>query len=464
MNSEVSSQYNETAIRSSAGEDEAKLSTVIRIAWPAVLESFFLSLAGMIDTLMVSAIGSDAVAAVGLTQQPKFLGLAIFFAMNTAVAALTARRKGQKDRTGANATLSTALLLAVFFTVIVTVIFVGAASPIMRFCGSNEDTHAGAVIYFRIIMGGTLINAIGMVINAAQRGCGNTKIAMVSNVVSSIANITGNYCLIGGHFGFPAMGITGAAIATVIGTVFSMAISIASLFRRDSFLSLPYIITNRCWKRQGTVGSIMKLSVSTFTEQVLMRIGFMSTAIMAADMGTAAMAAHQVGMNCLGLSFSFGDGLQQAAVSLIGQSLGEGRTKRAKRYGWKCEGIALCLAAMMFLVYGFGGRFIYSLFFTEENIIEMGVGITRIIMITVLFQVCQVVFTGCLRGAGDVVYTMITSTICVTFVRTIVSYIFCYPLGLGIYGIWIGVLADQFCRLNFSGWHFGGGKWMKISI
>lgn len=450
--------------KSAEKEDIAPLSTVFQIAWPAVLESFFLSLAGMIDTLMVSAIGATAVASVGLTTQPKFLGLACFFAMNVAVSALTARRKGENNKKGANEVLSAALVLVLLFSVFITIVFVAGASPILRLCGSNDDTREGAETYFRIIMGGTIINAVGMVINAAQRGVGNTKVAMVSNIASSLTNICGNYLLIGGHFGFPALGITGAAAATVFGTVVSMCISIASLFRKDSFLSVPFILQNKSWRNLSSARSILKLSVSTFSEQVLMRIGFMATAIMAADMGTEALAAHQVGMNCLSLSFSLGDGLQTAAVSLIGQSLGEGRKDKAKAFGWRCESVAVLFAVAMFFIYNFGARTIFGLFFEEQNIIDMGVGISRILMVTVLFQVCQVVFTGALRGAGDVFYTMITSMISVTFVRTFVSWLFCYEFGWGIYGIWMGVMADQFCRLNFSGWHFAGGKWLNIRI
>lgn len=139
--------------------------------------------------------------------------------------------------------------------------------------------------------------------------------------------------MIGGHLGFPKLGIRGAALATVLGTVVGCTISVMSLFRKDSFLSIPYIIKEGLWKRFESVKIILKLSSSTFVEQILMRIGFMSTAVMAADMGTAAMAAHQVGMNALSLSFSFGDGMQAAAVALIGQSLGSKEPQEAKRHG-----------------------------------------------------------------------------------------------------------------------------------
>lgn len=317
------------------------LGGVLKIAWPAVFESFFISLAGMIDTLMVSGIGSEAVAAVGLTTQPKFLGLAVFIAMNVAVAAIVARRKGERNQKKANETLMNALFLTVIAGIVLSIVFAGLADTIMRLCGSADETHDMAVEYFRIIMGCMMFNIISMVINAAQRGAGNTKIAMYTNTISNLVNIIGNYLLIGGHCGFPALGIRGAAIATVFGTVIACAISILSLFRKDSFLSLPLILKEKLWKRLDSVGVICRLAVSTFVEQVLMRIGFMSTSIMAADMGTAALAAHQVGMNALSLSFSLGDGMQAAAVSLIGQKLGERKPQEAKHCGMLCEKIGI---------------------------------------------------------------------------------------------------------------------------
>ena len=440
------------------------LGGVLKIAWPAVFESFFISLAGMIDTLMVSSIGSEAVAAVGLTTQPKFLGLAVFIAMNVAVAAIVARRKGEKNQRKANETLMNALIMTILAGIVLSIACVCLADTIMRLCGSAAETHDMAVTYFQIIMGCMMFNIISMVINAAQRGAGNTKIAMYTNTISNLVNIIGNYLLIGGHFGFPALGIRGAAIATVFGTVIACVMSILSLFRKTSFLSLPLILKEKLWKSLGSVDVICRLAVSTFVEQVLMRIGFMSTSIMAADMGTAALAAHQVGMNALSLSFSLGDGMQAAAVSLIGQKLGEKKPEQAKACGLLCEKIGIVMAVAMSAFYLLFGRALYGMFFREEEIIAIGVGIARTITIIVLFQICQVIFTGCLRGAGDVIYTMISSCISVTFIRTIVSYVCCYVFGLGIYGIWMGIIADQFFRLVFSSLRFIGGKWTKIKI
>ena len=436
----------------------------VRMAWPAVCESFFIALAGMVDSLMVSSMGASAVAAVGLTTQPKFMGLALFFAMNVSVSALVARRRGEKNQRSANQILLVAILFVIVATVVISSACVMWANEIINFCGSAPETHEPAVIYYRIIMGCMIFNVLSMVINAAQRGSGNTMIAMRTNIVSNVVNIIANYLLIQGHLGFPALGIAGAAIATVFGTVIACIMSFASLFRRDGFVSIYYIMEQQIRPALEPVISIIKLGFSVFIEQILMRVGFMSTAMMAAKMGTNALAAHQVGMNILGLTFSFGDGMQVAAVALIGRSLGEGSPDKAKAYGKTCRMIGLGISCVLAVVYFFGGDWLYHLFFAEQENVDIGVMIIRIMIIIVLFQVSQVIYMGCLRGAGDTTYTAIASTISVTIIRTSASYFFGFVMGLGMAGIWMGILADQISRFLFASIRFKQGKWTKIHI
>ena len=99
-----------------------------------------------------------------------------------------------------------------------------------------------------------------------------------------------------------------------------------------------------------------------------------------------------------------------------------------------------------------------------DALVAMGVEITRVLTFIVLLQIAQVIYMGCLRGAGDVVFTTIASTISITFVRPILSYVFCYACGLGLVGIWLGILGDQTSRLLLTTWRFKSGRWMKIEI
>ena len=445
-------------------ENREYISDAFHMAWPSVLESFFVALAGMVDSLMVSSIGAYAVAAVGLTTQPKFIALAMFIAMNVAVSAIVARRKGQNDRKSANQVLMVSLVFVVAAGILVSSLAVYFADPIIRLCGSNEETHEAAVIYFKIIVGGMIFNIISLAINAAQRGAGNTKIAMKTNVTSNVVNMIGNYLLINGHFGFPALGIEGAAIATVFGTAVACGMSILSMMKKDNFISIPYIMKEKIKLSTEPLGGMVRISSNIFLEQILMRIGFMSVAVMAAKMGTEAFAAHQVGMNVMSLSFSFGDGMQVAAVALIGRSLGEKKPELARLYGNICQRMGNVISLVLSVFYLLCGRWLFHLYFQEESIIAIGIQIMQVMVVVVLLQIAQVIYMGCLRGAGDVLFTTVASTISVTIVRPLASYVLCYTLGWGIIGIWFGIVADQFCRFVLTTWRFKSGVWTKVSI
>lgn len=445
-------------------QDKKYYKRALKIAWPSVLESFFIAFAGMIDTMMVASMGSFAVAAVGLTTQPKFVFLAVFFAINTAVSALVARRKGANDRKGANEIFVTAFITAIIMTIITTSISIYFMNDLIRLAGSNIDTHQGAVDYFFIIQSGTIFNVIAMVINAGQRGVGNTKIAFTTNLVSSIINVIFNYILINGKLGFPALGLKGAAIATVMGTIVASLMSIYSLFKRENFLSIQYIFRKKIKPHLLPLKSIFNIGSNIFIENIAMRIGFVATALTAANLGTEPFAAYNAGMNILSITFSFADGMQVAAVALSGNSLGKGDKDEALKYGHICQRIGACISVILSITLLIMGRNIMQLYFKEEHIIEMGVLITRFIVVIAILQITQIIYGGCLRAGGDVKYTLFASLISITLIRTAVTLILVNIFNLGLVGVWLGILSDQFSRFVLLRHRFKQGKWLNIKI
>lgn len=458
-------EYSKALPHQPAENTKQLLKNTLGMAWPAVLESFFIALAGMIDIKMVSNLGSYAVAAIGLTTQPKFLGLSFFIATNVALSAVVARRRGEVRREAANQVMVTALVMSLIVCAVVSILCVVLANPIIHLCGSEPDTHASSVTYFRIIMGGLCFVVTSMTINAALRGSGNTRIAMTTNVTSSILNICGNYLLIEGHFGFPALGIAGAAIATVFGTVAACGMSLFSLRHPDGFVSLPHIIQSKIRPAWQSVRELFHLSGNILLENLLMRIGFIATALIAASLGTDAMAAHQVGMNVLTISFAFGDGMQVAAVALSGRSLGEGNKELAKIYGNLCQRIGITISLVLSLLFLVFGRWFYGLYFpSEPHIVEYGVLIMRFSTVITLFQISAVVYMGCLRAAGDVKYTLFASVTSITLVRTACTCLLVLVFHWGLTGVWLGILADQTCRLVLAYFRFRQGKWVELKI
>lgn len=436
----------------------------LQIAWPSVLESFFIALAGLIDTFMVSSLGSSAVAAIGLTTQPKFIALSFFIAISVSVSALVARRKGEEDKKAANQTMVTAMIVALILCIIISSIFVIFTPQIIRLAGSEASTHDLGVSYFRILMAGLIFNVISMTINAGQRGSGNTQIAFTTNLVSSIVNIFFNYLLINGNLGFPKLGVAGAAVATILGAFVAAIMSISSLFRRSSYMSYRLIKTYKLNFSKNIFKDILGLGSNIFIENIAARIGFLVTAITAAKLGTDQFAAHNVGMNLLSLSFSFGDGMQVAAVALTGNALGARKKEEAIKYGKTCQEIGFTISVIISVILVLFRKNIFGLFFDDKDIIAMGSVITFYLIFIVIVQISQIIYGGALRAAGDVKYTLAVSLISITFIRSAATLFFVNFLNLGLQGIWMGIMADQISR--FLGlWHrFRKGEWVNIEI
>ena len=146
------------------------------------------------------------------------------------------------------------------------------------------------------------------------------------------------------------------------------------------------------------------------------------------------------------------------------KSLGENNPELAKRYGTTCRKIGYVISASLAVIYFVGAEGLYRLFFENEEIIQIGINIMHVIIFVVILQISQVIYMGCLRGAGDTLYTAVASTISVTFIRTLFSWLGCYVFGWGIIGIWMGVVADQLSRFIFATVRFKQGRWTQIKI
>lgn len=436
----------------------------LQVAWPAMVEQFLVSLVSLVDTMMVGVLGAYAISAIGLCGQPKFITLVPFFSLNVGLSAVISRRKGEGDRAGANRAMLFGLKLAVFLGLVLGLLGVRFSRQILLFAGAAPDTIDAAQSYFDIIVGGMVFNVLSLVINAAQRGVGNTRIAMRTNLTSNLVNLVLNYCLIGGHLGFPALGVKGDAIATVSGTVVACAMSFASILKPDRYLFLGYGSRESRRVDKKTTSALWRVSSASLVEQLFLRIGFMTYAILMARLGTIAFAAHQIGMNILSLSFAVGNGISIAVVALVGQSLGEGRPDMARLYGHLCQKLGLLFSVTMALVYTIFGKAIYAAFSSDSRILGYGERIMALLSLIVVLQVSQVIFSGCLRGSGDTRSVAMVALVSVAFIRPFCGWLFTYPLALGLMGGWMGLLLDQFMRFLLTFFRFRGGKWLTIKL
>lgn len=434
----------------------------LRIAWPSAMEAILISLIGAVDMMMVGGLGTNAIAAVGITTQPKFLFMSMVLAVNMGTTVIVSRRKGANDQEGAKRALRNALILSASIAFMSTLIGILYAQPILLFAGANVDYIADAKTYFQIILVGNFFYLMGLTMTAAQRGVGNTKISMVTNLTANIVNIIFNYLLINGIWIFPQWGVMGAAVATAMGNIVSLGLASHSLLKSDTFLSLR---GQQDWRLdKATLRSLWTISSSAFIEQVFLRIGFLMYSKAVAGLGTLQFATHYIVMQIMSITFSIGEGLSIATSSLVGQSLGAKRPDLAIIYGKVSQRVGLVASLLVGLLIILTRVQLIQFFSKDPAIIALGSNILIILAFIVYFQIAQVITLGSLRGAGDVKFSALLSLVSVTLVRPSLTFILAYTFGLGLYGAWLSVILDQGLRYFISRYRFHKAQWIKIEV
>ncbi len=436
--------------------------TFLRLAWPSVVEAVLVGLVGMVDTLMVASLGDEAIAAVGITQQPKFVLMCFLFALNVGITALVARRKGENKREEANQAMRNGLILGLGLILALAAFGFIFAEPFLRLAGANDDYIADGVVYFKIISISVVFQCLNGSINAAQKGSGNSRISMSSNMIGNAVNIVFNYLLINGIGPFPRLEVKGAAIATAFGAFVAFCVSAGRLFQKKNYISFHCPAPWRLEKK--VVAPMLKVASSALVEQLCMRVGFFIFNRVVADLSTLAYSTHIACMNFLGLSFCCGDGFQVASTALAGQSLGAKRPDKAIIYCNIGQRVVFFVAVILSILMITLRRQIIGLYSSTPQVVEMGSRILLFIAVITYIQTAQVIFTGCLRGAGDTRFTAITAIVSVGLVRPIFGYLLTYPLGMGLYGAWTAIFLDQLCRLVMNYGRIHKRKWLEIKL
>ncbi len=448
---------------------------VMRIALPSIVEMVLMSLIGSVDTMMVgNELGAEALSSVGLPTQPRMLILCLFFALNVGVTAIVARRKGEERQEDANATLRNALMLAFGLSIVLMLAAVVFAKPLLRLAGGDtaetEKVFTDAVDYFRIMTYALPMNALAMCICAAQRGIGKTRITMWVNVASNLINVFFNYCLIGGHLGFPRMEVQGAALASAIGMGAGFLLALFTVVAGGRFKGYLHLSIHDKWRfEKESMRSIVKVGGNAAVEQFGVRFGFFVYARILFSLGTTMYAANQICMQLLSITFTFGDGLGVAATSLVGQNLGRKRPDLSMLYGKISQRFAVMISIVLGVLivafrYQIAGWFIGENTLNADQVIAYAASTMLVLAAIQPFQTSSVVLSGSLRGAGDNLYVALIATICVSVVRPVMAVIAVYVLHLGLTGTWVFGLAEIVLRFAFFYPRFASGKWKDKKV
>lgn len=433
------------------------------LAFPAIGEMMLQMIVSMTDVAFVGRLGANELAAIGIATNIFFTLLFIFAAIGVGATAIIARAFGAGDAKQANYVAGQAFTLGLGIAAVASLLGFFYAESLMGFFSRDSEVIAHGVAYLEVVALPSVFMLVYFVMRGVVIGSGNTKLPLLLAVLISIINITGNYVLIYGKWGFPRLGVAGAAWSTSLSLSVASLILIAIMFSGKIRVHLQFRdVIRPHWQ---TMKRILRLSIPAQLEE-LMRGGgnLLVTLIISLSMGALAYAAHTVAISVESLSFMPGIGFAIASTALVGQALGAKLHERAERIGWEATKMTVAVMSVFGLTFLVLSEPIVRLFTNDAAVIPIAALLIKISALEQPLMALEFVLAGALRGAGDTRWALYITLIGNWCIRIPGLLLVVFVFGGGIYAIWGVFVIDWLIRASIAVWRFRSGKWKTIDV
>ena len=398
---------------------------------------------GLTDTIMLGWYGVDELAASVLAHSLFFIILIVGSGFAITVMPMVASAAAIDDKTSVRRSVRMGLWISIIYSIFFIPILLFSEN-LFLILGQEEHLAKSAQTYLRIagwsIVPGLLIMVLKSFFSALER----PNVVLLSLIIGGLVNIVLNYTLIFGNFGMPELGLTGAAIATLVTTILSILILLYFCLFKDEYSS--YLIFNNIWRLDiEAFKEVFKLGLPVGITMLAESGLFSATAVMMGWLGTNALAAHGIAIQISGITFMVYLGLANAGTVRVGRAVG-----RMDNSGLKLASISviiLTIGAVLIVAFTFLSvpKPLLMLFLSPSHvdtpsIILIGVPLLAIAAIFQIADGLQVVVLGLLRGLKDTAIPMVITTICYWGVGIPCSYLFGFVFNWGGNGIWFGLV------------------------
>ncbi len=448
----------DTAPDGGAIEPDSKIQLSIwELAWPTILTNLLYSVIGIVSIKLIGSLGASAVASVTTGHRIFFALQAILMAVSAGTTAMVARSWGAKDYLEAARVTSVSLWIGNIVAVGLTIPCFLFSEQIAGVFGLDEQTTQQAGEFIRYLSVFNIAFAVNMILSAALRAAGDTRTPLWIGVLTNIVNVGLLYVLVFGEFGFPAFGVAGAALANGISFLVAALILLGLWYGKRLIVDVGGAgsITSR------RVRQLVDIGYPAGLEQLVFQGGFIAFLWLVAFYGTAPFAAYGIGVQILSMSFVVGFGFSIAGATLVGQYLGAADPQGASQQGWRATYFAI--ASMMFLsvvIFAFAepiARFLID----DDEVVRLTVIFIYILGAAQPLMAIEFSLGGCLRGAGDTRFPLITTMAGLIGVRVGLAAIFAW-LGLSVVWIFAALIGDYLVKAAMLVHRFRSGKWQKI--
>ena len=428
---------------------------------PLIIEQMLNSLMGMVDTLMVSRVGAEAISAVSLVDSINNLVLQVFAAMAAGAAIICSQYLGRKDEKGCNDAAKQIVLTVVAISSVIMIIGVGFRKPLLHliFGSVEEAVMTNAQMYFLITALSYPFIALFQAGAAFYRACGNSKFTMKTALIANVANIVGNTLFIF----VLQMGAAGAAVSTLISRALCAFVVFYALRKPGYAIQLKNYFSIR--PDLNLIVKILAIGVPSGIENGMFQFGKLAIQSTVSSLGTAAIAAQAMTIIFENVNGMAAVGIGIGLMTVVGQSIGAGRQEEAKYYIVKLAGYAeIAMIISCILVYIAARPVTVLAGMSEESTALCMQMILAITIVKPLLWVPSFTPPNGLRAAGDVRFSMITATLTMWLCRVALSIFLMRVVKTGPIGVWYGMFADWGVRGVIFTIRFVRGKWLRFKV
>ena len=430
---------------------------VILLAVPMVLEMCMESVFAVVDIFFVSHIGKHATSVVGLTESTITIVYSLAIGISMAATALVARRVGEKNPDAASKAGMQAMLIALVFTLAISITGFVFAGELLQWMGAEPATIASGINYTRIIMAGSIVIMLLFLLNGIFRGAGDAMMAMKSLWLANICNIILCPLFIRGLGPIPAFGVTGAAMATTIGRGIGVLYQLYHLFDGKRLVKFAIKYLKPDWV---IIRTIIDIAWHATLQFLIASGSWIVMARLVAQTGHSdATAGYQIAIRIVMFFLLPAWGLSNAAATLVGQNLGALQPQRAEESVLKTAKYnAIFMLAVSSIIIVFA-PWVISLFTKEPLVAGYAIDAARIISAGYVFYGIGMVMANAFNGAGDSRTPTIINLFGFWFFQIPLAYILAKVIGLGPLGVFISVPVSETAISIAAFILFKKGKW-----
>ena len=435
--------------------------SIWELAWPSILTNLLFSSIGIVSIKVVATLGPAAAAAVTVGNQIFFTLQAVMMAVSVGTTALVARAWGAKEYDEAIRTTVTSLALGTGVALVLTLPVVIWATPIAGLFGLGAAASEMAGDFIRWLAVFNVAFAVNFIMSAALRAVGDARTPMWIGVGTNVISLVGLYVLVFGHFGFPALGVKGAAIAN--GFAFGMAGAVFMLLWMMGRLKLEFRAREmrQAFDRER-VRRLLHIGYPAALEQGVFRLGFfVFLGIIGHYYGTAAFAAYGIGVNILSLCFVVGFGFSIAGSTLVGQNLGAGNPEAATESGWRALRFATGSMVLLGVAIIIAARPIAEFMIDDAEVVDYTISFIYILGAVQPLMAVEFALGGALRGAGDTRYPLKATMAGLLGMRCVLAVAFAL-LGLPVEWVYAALIADYALKAWMLTQRFRSGRWRTL--